>query len=163
MALVIEDGSIVEGADSYVSLLDAQRYATSRGITTELTEALLLKAVDYVNAYRKVFKGTKLTPAHIDMQWPRKDVEVDYLLLPNNVIPECVIRAQIETAVEMGEGFDPLETISNKVLIKEKVDVLEFEYDPSKESESGAEGFVFRKIRSLLRAVIIDSYGRTSR
>ena len=163
MALTVEDGSLVTGADSYVSLLDAQQYATSRGIETPITEALLLRAADYVNAYRKVFKGTKLTPPHRDMQWPRKDVEIDNYDLPNNVIPECVIRAQIETAIEMGEGFDPLETISNKVITKEKIDVLEFTYDTGKESEGGAEGFVFRKIRALLKAVIIESYGRTSR
>lgn len=163
MALVVENGSLVEGADSYVSLSDAQQYATDRGLDTVLSEALLLRAVDYVNAFRKVFKGFKLTDPENDMQWPRREVVIDGYILASTVIPQCVVRAQIQTAIEIAEGFDPLETVSSQVLTKEKIDVLEFEYDTDKETSGGTEGFVFRKVRALLRPVIQDTFGLTSR
>ena len=163
MALIVEDGSLVTGADSYVSLSDAQQYATDRGLDVTLTEGLLLRAVDYINAFRKVFKGLKLTEADKDMQWPRRDVVIDGYLLGQDIIPECVVKAQIQTAVEIQQGFDPLETVTNQVLKREKIDVLEFEYDTDRESSGGTEGFVFRKVRSLLRPVLMDTFGLASR
>ena len=165
MALVIEDGSLVSGANSYVSLADAIQYATDRGYDVDLlTEPLLLKGADYVNAHRKRFKGIKLQPVESNMQWPRRDVIMDEYELEPDVIPECVIFAQIETAFEIANSRDPLETLERLVLKKEVIGPLQFEY----ETRAGSPGstdqpFDYQRIRAQLRAVLRDDRGRTSR
>ena len=169
MALVVEDGSIVTGANSYVSLADSQAYVTDRGFLDEisgepiqLTEGHLLRAVDYINAHRKVFKGIKQTSPDLDMQWPRREVEIDEYDLPPNVIPQCIIHAQIETAIEIAQDRDPFETISSERITREKIDVIEYEYDLT-QGDGEQPSFDYKTIRALLRPVIDTGYGRTSR
>ena len=162
MALTIEDGTIVTGADSYVSLLDAQQYLTDRGITQVITEEQLRGAFDYINHYRQRFKGTKRHDPESNVQWPRINVVIDHLELKEDVIPTCVIFAQIESAVEIAQGRPPLETLSTPILKKKTVGPISKEWDTSQRVRE-QPSFDYRKVKAFLYPVLQNSFGRTVR
>ena len=102
MALIVETGSIVTNANSYVSDTDYTTYATARNKTVGSTEALreaeLLKAMDYLESYRSKFKGAKVTRDQ-PLQWPRYDVFIDGYQIDSNAIPSELKNAQMELAI----------------------------------------------------------------
>lgn len=78
MPLVVEDGTGVPGADSYVSIAEADAYASANGLpawataTTTQKEVALRRATQYVDAnYR--FRGSRLN-LNQPLEWPRGDV-----------------------------------------------------------------------------------------
>jgi hypothetical protein len=99
MALTIEDGSGVAGANSYVSVVNAQAWVTARGIIVTMTEALLLKAMDYLESLRAEYQGTKTDSAQA-LQWPRAGVYIDGTLIDDDVIPTELIAAQCQLACD---------------------------------------------------------------
>lgn len=130
MALVIEDGTGVAGATSYVTLIEARAYATARGLIFPAVdsdlEALLVKAMDYLETLRAEFKGTKVFGFGY-RQWPREGVVIDGLELAATAIPEELKNGQIQLAVEF-QTVDPMATTFGQVVKREKVDVIETEY-----------------------------------
>ena len=80
MALVIEDGTIVAEANSYVTVEEARAFALLRGVILSAVDAdveiLIIEAMDYVEAKGSKFKGMKYTRDQ-DLQWPRSGATVD--------------------------------------------------------------------------------------
>lgn len=141
MATTVEDGSIVTGANSYVSDADFAAYASDRGYTVTGTAAeLLLRAALYVEQLS--FKGDKKTKAQ-RMQWPRYNVEIDGFYIESDEIPQQLIDLQCEVALAIDGGDDPLSTIGRSVK-REKVDVIEREF-----MDNAAPFAINRKIKSL--------------
>lgn len=103
MTLIVEDGSKVADANSYVSVADARSYATLRGVTLPVAdgdvEALLVKAMDFIEAQRSRFQGDK-TYTDQALQFPRTGVYVDGLLLGSTSVPRELRYAQMALAVE---------------------------------------------------------------
>lgn len=156
MALIVEDGSVVDGANTYISLVDAQTYLNDRGYDITLTEGLLLRGCDYVNSFRTRFKGYKQTNVLSNMQWPRAFAVIDNYLINSNVIPAVIPDAQVETALEMAMNRDPHDTTSTQVVKKIKADAIEKEYDTMAGRE--VPNFEYRKIMALLRPVLKDTW-----
>lgn len=131
MALVIEDGSIVAGANSYVSLAEARAYATARNKplpTNDTTlEALLISAMDYLEAQRARFEGLKVS-AEQELQYPREGVIIDGIELASTVIPSILKQAQIRLAMEANAGVDLMPTRTGGFVKKEVVGPIETEY-----------------------------------
>lgn len=84
MALIIEDGTIVSGADTYISLVDATTYHSSRGnsawasaVSDPVREQALRRAADFLdmNFYTR-WKGAQIQPLTQARQWPRAGVRV---------------------------------------------------------------------------------------
>ena len=101
MTLIVEDGSIVAGAESYISVADAETFLNNRGLTLTGAEsdkeAALRKATDYmVQVYRMRWQGWKVDQTQA-LDWPRNSVYVDQSinydntivahLVPNNIVP----------------------------------------------------------------------------
>jgi hypothetical protein len=113
MALTVEDGTGVSGADSYISLADARTYATSRGLTISsddtTAEQQLRQGFDYIEARRGDFQGTKTLSTQPN-QWPRDGVYVDGVELATNLIPTELQYAQVQiaSAVEGGSDLNPV-------------------------------------------------------
>lgn len=99
MALTIEDGSGVAGANSYISVVNAQTWVTARGYSVTVTEALLLKAMDYLESLRDQYQGIK-SDSEQALQFPRAGVYVDGFLIDDDVIPTVLISAQCQLAVD---------------------------------------------------------------
>lgn len=77
MSLVIEDGTGLPNADSYVSVADANAYAAAMGhvswlaagVTEAQKETALRRATQYVDS-RYRYKNSKLNPDQA-LEWPR--------------------------------------------------------------------------------------------
>ncbi len=132
MALIIEDGSVVAGAESYASVADADTYHVNRGNaawtgTDAVKEAALRKAAAYLDGeYRRRWKGYRVQPLVQVMEWPRVSV-------PSNTIPQRLKDAQCELALRALAG--ELAPDTHGKVKRETVDVLTTEWfegsDPS--------------------------------
>lgn len=127
MAIIVEDGSIVAGANSYVSESDLVSFATQRGVVlTSGTEQLLIKAMDYIESLS--FIGQKSTRDQ-GLQWPRCNVKVDGYYLDVATIPSELKNGLMQTAIAIDEGNNPLQNTPRSTK-REKVGELEVEYMP---------------------------------
>lgn len=77
MSLIVEDGSIVAGAESYCDVASATAYHLARGnntwatISTAQMEEALRRGTDYmVQAYRLRWKGARKSSSQ-PLDWPR--------------------------------------------------------------------------------------------
>jgi len=149
MALVIEDGTGVALATSYISAADATTYHTAHGNsawtgTDAVKEAALIKAAMYLDGkYRARWKGQKVKPLAQPMEWPRVgvrvvDTQLYYDVPPSffdsqysgfvaiTTIPQRVKDAQCELALRSLAG--DLAADGDISVKHSKVDVLETEY-----------------------------------
>lgn len=131
MALIIEDGTIVVGANSYVTVAEAKAYAISRGenfptVDTQI-ETLLYNAMDYVEAYRSQFSGQKVETTQAT-QWPRLNVTIDGNDFPSDQIPNELKQAQCQLAVDKYAIGDLTPSTDGYAVSMEKVDVIEVQY-----------------------------------
>lgn len=156
MALVIEDGSQVSGANSYVTVAEARTFATARGVTLSAVDAdvevLAFQAMDYLEALRSSFKGYKVSDIQA-LQWPREDVYIDDYYFDSDDIPQELKNAQcqlmmdaVDTTLQGNSG--------GRTVTKEKVDVIEVEY-----SAMGAttDQPIFSKANAFLAPLLIRS------
>jgi len=122
MAFIVENGTGISNATSYVSETAFDAYWTDRGNTAAVAlvsatkKELLIKATAWVDAtFRLSFKGQKGTQTQA-LQWPRSGVEIDGFALDTNIIPAELINAVSELAwkattenifadVKSGAGF----------------------------------------------------------
>lgn len=73
MTLIVEDGSNVAGANSYLDLTDIRAYCLNRGVTLPVDatlEPMVFKAMDYIESKRNQYQGTK-TDKTQSLQFPR--------------------------------------------------------------------------------------------
>ena len=140
MALVIEDGSQVAGANSYITVAELRAFglARSSGLPTpnEEAESLLVRAMDYIEGMRSRFQGKK-TGATQPLQFPRKGLIIDDEPFPDNAIPNELKNGQAQLAIDIFAGFDPMASSDGREVLREKVDVIETEYAQSSGSGSG--------------------------
>ena len=160
MTLVVENGSIVSGANTYASVATADAYHTGRGNTawvdadSEVKEPAILRAMDYIEAQNwlgMAYSGPVGGVGYQPLQWPRVDVYVGGFELAYDEIPPKVISALCEAAlVELvTPGALSVAIERGGAVIREKVDVIETEY------ASGAPATtVYQTIRQHLRGLV---------
>lgn len=114
MALVVEDGTIVSGANTLVSAATVVSYASDRGVT--MTEAQATVYIYKIMAYYESlsFQGY-IVNKNQALMWPRKCVYYRDYLLPSDAIPQRLIDSICEYCIALHEGFDPQTTIENEV------------------------------------------------
>ena len=107
-------------------------FALARGVTISAPNAAiyLTKSLDYLDSQN--WKGYKTDDDQV-LDWPRQYVYVDNVLLASDTVPSGIIKAQHVVALSIANGFDPLATVERAVK-REKVDVLEVEYQPNASS-----------------------------
>lgn len=131
MAIIVEDGTGVPLANSYVSEAELEQFADLRGIVLDgEPEALLHLAMDYVETLG--FLGEK-TASDQALQWPRTGVEIDGYLLESTVIPTELKNGVIQTALAISQGNDP-QAEREREVIEESVGALGVKYAPTGES-----------------------------
>src|SRR3546814_1420651 len=106
MALVIEDGTIVAGANSYIDVPAAKVYASARGVDLgtddAVTEQRLLSAMDYLESLS--YKGLRTDPDVQSLAWPRTGVTFDGRTFGPNTIPPQLKNAQAQLVIELFNG-----------------------------------------------------------
>ena len=132
MALVIEDGSIVANANSYVTLVEARAYATARGVTLSVDdtvlEAQLIKAKDYIEFQASNLKGTKVDESQ-PLQYPRENLYIDGFEISVTTVPQQVKDLQSQLAVDLENGFDFFESSDENFITEETVGPLTTRYN----------------------------------
>ena len=134
MALIVEDGTGLSTAESYISVADATTYFSNRGNTTwaaiatdALREAYLRLATEYMTQmYRSRWEGARYTEDQ-SLDWPRTGVVRDSWSVDTDEVPVEVQRACAELALKQSAG--DLAPDLTQGVIREKVDVIEVEYD----------------------------------
>lgn len=103
MALVVEDGTIVPGANSFATVQYADDYLTARGVSSfgaaqpTDQETALVRACDYLRDEMLFqYRGQRVV-YNQSLPWPRQGASM-YRgpAIPNNVIPQGLIDAQCE-------------------------------------------------------------------
>ena len=121
--MVVEDGTGLSNADSFVSVAYADTYFTTRGVTAWASfankEALLIKATDYIEAvYSESWKGVTLNDTQ-SLSFPR-------IIDDATVYPDRLLKAVCELALKANDG-DLLVDVEQRT-IEEKVDVITVKY-----------------------------------
>jgi len=131
MTLIIEDGSQVPNANSYVTDAEYTAYAALRGLTVGVDaptrEIELLLSMDFIESHRSIFKGLRVSKDQ-SLQWPRSAVWVDSFPVNADEIPDELKNAQIEAGIAVAGKIELLRTENNQNLKREKVDVIEREF-----------------------------------
>ncbi|UOF80387.1 head tail connector protein yqbg [Caudoviricetes sp.] len=135
MALVVEDGSGLADANSYITLAEVRAFAIDRGVTLPSSDdsliPLLVQACDWTESYADRFVGTKTTETQA-LAWPRLDSEgVDL------GIPAMLKRAQCFAVISAHNGITLQPDVAADVarVTKEKVGDLEVNYSAPKLDE----------------------------
>lgn len=132
MALIVEDGSIVADAETYVDVAGLKAYAAKRGITVPADDAacevLLVKAMDYLATYDARWKGCRVSAAQA-LAWPRRGVRIDGYPYPANAIPAQLKAGQCVLAVAAA-SLDLMPTVDPAAsgVKRDKVGPLETEF-----------------------------------
>lgn len=110
MALIVEDGTGLADAESYISVADADTYFAARGnaawaaLATEAKEQALRAGSDYMLAvYGPRWKGSRMTATQA-LDWPRSGVVANGFEVDDDVVPLPVARANAELAVRASAG-----------------------------------------------------------
>lgn len=168
MALELEDGTGKDDAQSYVSAAQATTYAAARGVTlaggSPAIEAMLMKAMDYLESFRARYQGSKTWPAPVvdpphdaqALQWPRTGVVIDCDYdLPDNVIPTELKNAQMQCCIEIQNGYNLMPSTDGRVVKKTKVDVIEKEFFSATDlGTSGTPSPSFPAVDALLAPLL---------
>jgi hypothetical protein len=135
MALVVEDGTIVADANTYINRAAIIAYAADRGVTLAndaTTDTKIVKAMDYLALYDQQWKGEQVEYGVQTLAWPRKYVYIGTAttVFPDDEIPGQLVRAQAELVLQVNNGVNLLPTLSGDTAFvkREKVDVIETEY-----------------------------------
>lgn len=135
MSLVVEDGSGLATAESYISVADADTRHSNLGntawtdvsVTTQAKEAALRKATNYmVQAYRERWQGLRLGPVQ-SLDWPRMDVFVDLWPVASNIVPATIANACADLALK-ALSADLAPDLTQNV-VSETVGQITVEYD----------------------------------
>lgn len=111
MALIVEDGSVVSGAESYTSVASADTYianylnsSTWVAQATADKERFLRRATQYIdNLYGPRFSGIKVgTDQSLD--WPRANAEIEDYTFDSDAIPLQLEHAVAEVATKLNDG-----------------------------------------------------------
>jgi hypothetical protein len=116
VALIIENGSIVDNANSFVTAAEMVAYAALRGVAitadTTTQEQQIILAMDYLVSREQSMKGTRVSDLQ-ELPYPRFNVRYNGYYITGSEIPKELKNAQIELAIQLG---------STELLLSEKTD-----------------------------------------
>jgi hypothetical protein len=131
MALTVETGSGVVGANSYIDLEFARSYALDRGVTLSSDDAILtgwlIESADYTETFADKYKGVRNT-AEQGLSWPRTGALINGFPFSDSSIPSQLKKAQAQGVVELSAGNLLNPSITAYAERRVKVDVIEVEY-----------------------------------
>ena len=171
MALVVETGARVTGANTFIGVDDADAYFSARNMTTwtgtdAAKEAALIRAGQYLNGLKWLGYRIAYNQA---MCWPRLDVPIDDVGVPesydisegyywpSNEIPGAILQAQCEVALRYLVGTDMLPDLDRGGMIASATGG-----PASVTYMAGAPGgTVFQAVNVLLRPFLRPSGGLT--
>lgn len=143
MSLIVEDGTGLPNAESYISVADADAYLAARGLVawtpldTALKEQALRRATDYMSEfYGRRWEGYRVTSTQ-SLDWPRYEVPrpdvpggyasypayYDFQQIPADIKNACALLALKATTEELAPD-------QCRPMIREKVGPLDTTWAP---------------------------------
>jgi hypothetical protein len=156
MALIVEDGSIVTGANSFVSRSDFIAYALSLGVVipnTDPSDVLLVKAGQFIASKEGRLKG-ELVERGQPMSYPRANLTLEGFEWEENEIPRQVKLCQMELALDLNAGIDlynPPQSASVGIKRERVEGAVEVEYAVGEEMKLSRNSTAMALIRSLMK------------
>lgn len=126
MAIIVEDGSIVANANSYVTRANFITYAADRGITianTTASDVFLIKAAEHIDQHEDNLKGTRREKTQ-SMAFPRTGLTIDGWYWGSDEIPRNVVLCQYAFAMDLAASIDLLNRPQNPGLAKRSETVV---------------------------------------
>lgn len=157
--MIVEDGTGLTDSNSYVSVVFADDYFSTRGVskwealTTTEKEQKLINATDYIDSIYQ-WKGKKVSTSQA-LRFPRENL-FDYEGGKIEGVPTAVKQATCEAASLIVDGTILYQTAdSNGDVVSEKIGELAFTY--SKRESSAITGITpYDSINTKLRGLFID-------
>lgn len=153
MSVVVEDGTVVAGANSFVEVADVRSFAAARGyaglsLDDAVVEAQLVQATDYLNSFEDRYRGDRVS-ADQELSWPRANATVNGFDIEEDHIPALLKKAQMQLTIEIAKGFVPnISVAGGKFVKRQKVDVIEIEY--ATPSDMGGDATMETQIPSVM-------------
>lgn len=170
MSLVVETGSGLTNADSYISLADANSYVAGHGNTSswsaaaddEKEEALRL-GTQYIDLkYGGRFAGVRGSRDQA-LNWPRSAViDIAGYSYDSDEIPVCLKQAVVEAALRHLADDDLLGVIENNGTVKREKSKLGPLEDDVEYVGGKSQAPAYPRIRALLRPILnsLDTISR---
>lgn len=163
MPLVIEDGSGIADANTYVDAEQAREFASDRGITlpaavegVDPVEPWLILAADYLESLAYIYMPATTTQG---LSWPRK---IDASAI-DTIMSDKLLKAQCQLVIEQSNGVVLLPTTKGgadgQFIVREKVDVIETQYSEKLGTLSTPTMYA---VNSLLRGLVVAGGGFSS-
>lgn len=157
--MIVETGSGLAGADSYVSEAEFDAYVEARGLTPTAgadVEAALVRASAWIDwRFAARFSGIRLKGRLQGLAWPRQyGVDRDGYAVAADAVPVEIKHATIEAALrEMAApgSLAPDVTADSSLVKREKLGSIEVEYAVPTASLSGP---VFSQIDGILAPLL---------
>lgn len=132
MSIIVEDGTVVDNANSWTTRAEYIAYAKTKGITihnSATADTDLVKACEFINSHEESLKGDRVSRDQ-PTAYPRKNLVLEGFSWGSDEIPRQVILCQLAVALDIHAGVDPYNPPANPAIQakKEKVDVIEVEY-----------------------------------
>lgn len=127
--LIVEDGSGLPNANTYIDVTFAKEYAANRGIdlgTDDAISANLVLAADYIEAHGP-YKGKIHNPQQA-LLFPRDGLKSRGEDIPDGSIPTKLKQAQAQLLIDIKESGALMTSNRQFALKRRKLDVLEQEY-----------------------------------
>jgi len=124
VAVIVEDGSVVVDANSYLSLIEAQALGTDLGLDlTALSESQLIQATVEINKYSSEFMSTRADESQgVLVDFPRLPfTDNNGFSVDANTIPTGVKYAQAQAASDILAGYIVYGTDDGKSTASEAV------------------------------------------
>lgn len=155
MALVVEDGSVVSGANSYVTLTEFKTWADNRGIdygTDYVLEQKILRAMDFLE--RQLFIGEKANEEQ-PLQWPRVEAVIDGYYVDATEVPTDVKKALYEATVVEIQGYSELNTQERRTVM-EKIGDITVQYASNSDNRTITPALTFALSKIVNSAYLVS-------
>lgn len=151
MTLIVEDGSIVTNANTYVSEADANLILADfalPALNALTAESSLKQAAQYLQSFD--FKGRTVSQTQ-SLAFPRSGIFIDCFEFPFDEIPSQLIKAQVLAANLVESGVSLYSNSSGQEIISKTVDVISVTYAASGVAASQP---IFGAIQSQLKPLL---------
>lgn len=133
VVVIVEDGSGVPGANSYMDVETVREYAENRGFVLsdddDAVSAQLIRSFDYIETKECDFQGVRV---YAESAFPRQGVVINGVEIAADAIPALLIAAQAQLVIAQHNGIDIMPNfVAADYVTEEKVGPLTTKYaDP---------------------------------
>jgi hypothetical protein len=154
MPLIVENGTGVAGANTYINAADAVARAAVLGFNfpnESDAETPLIRAAIYLEGKRLEYQGTKYISGQ-PLQWPRDPVYIDNEYNDPNTIPQLLIDAQVYIASVDYAGGNLFATSSGSATTKSVGDVSVTKTNAGELDNTAVMGFANEMLKPLMKS-----------